>query len=68
MSTLSQNSLNQQIIFEFLNGKSISTLSEETNLDTTYITLVLYQEGIHYTYKEALEELSRNNESRTSHS
>ena len=54
MYSTSYPDLNQRIISDFLQGKTIAELAIETNLDTSYITLVLYQEGIHYSYKEAL--------------
>ena len=53
--------LHQRIISDFLQGKTIAELANETNLDTSYITLVLYQEGIHYYYKEALSSISFQN-------
>ena len=48
--------LNQRIISGFLAGKSIPGLAQETNLDVSYITLVLYQEGIHYSHQEVFHE------------
>jgi hypothetical protein len=54
------HSLNNQIVTGFINGQSIEQLASENNLDETYITLVLYQEGIHYTFKEIVSKTLHN--------
>lgn len=51
MKKLSGININDQIISEFLQGKTVNEIAIKTNLDITYITLVLYQEGIHYSNK-----------------
>jgi len=57
MQRLSNQQLNQQIISGYITGKSVGQLSVETGLDSTYITLVLYQEGIHYANRQLFSEI-----------
>ena len=61
MHQVKYTDLNQHIITAFISGKPIPQIAEETNLDITYITLVLYQEGIHYAYKNPLSGTNRSN-------
>jgi|GEM_PF-2951084 len=63
MQYKASDNLNQQIVSEFMNGKTIEQLAAETNLHTAYITLVLYQEGIHYSHKEIFIQTSNNKKS-----
>ncbi|HNQ12193.1 MAG TPA: hypothetical protein PKM16_03235 [Bacteroidia bacterium] len=41
-------SLNEYIVHSFINGKKTNAISKEVDLDISYVHLVLYQEGLHY--------------------